>query len=101
MAQGREKRRFMPFSVCYSPPILAWPGAPGEYPRNILWVGRLGARQAAEVVRGILRPPGRILWPKEGKRGDLCHFLCAIAHRFWHGQGHRANIPETSYGWVG
>src|ERR1051325_4931166 len=100
MGQGREKRRFRPFSVCYSPRILAWPGAPGEYPRKTIRVGWPGAWQAAGAVRGILRPPGRILWAKEGRRGDFVHFLCAIAHGFWHGLGHRANIREKPYGWV-
>src|ERR1051325_6239411 len=100
MGQGREKRRFQPFSVCYSPRILAWPGAPGEYPRKIIRVGRPGARQAAGVVRGILRPPGWILWLKEGRRGDFGHFLCAIDHGFWHVLGHQSNIPKNSYGWV-
>src|ERR1041385_4138959 len=40
MGQGREKRRFRPFSVCYSPRILAWPGDPGDVPETSYgWVG--------------------------------------------------------------
>src|ERR1051325_11499148 len=78
---------------------MAW--APSEYPQNSIRVGWRGARKAAGVVRGILRSPGRILWAKEGRRGDFGHFLCAIAHGFWHGLGHRANIREKPHGWVG